>query len=84
MFTRYFNLLRSGDVFVEYIHESNYLEKHYPDATEPKAVLLAGLIKGLNIKIEEPVPERKAVMLKIPKELPLALKLKMRPLVWKC
>ena len=38
VFTSYFNLLRSGDVFAEYIHESNYLEKHYPDATVPKGL----------------------------------------------
>ena len=76
VFTRYFNLLRSGDVFAEYIHESNYLEKHYPDATEPKAVLLAGLIKGLNIKIEEPVPERKGGYVENPKRVAVSLEVK--------
>ena len=76
VFTSYYNLLRSGDVFAEYIHESNTLEKLYPDATEDKSVLLANLIKGLKVKIEEPAPERKGGYVANPKRLAVSIEVK--------
>ncbi len=69
VFTSYYNMLRSGDVFAEYIHESNYLEKYYPDVTEDKSVLLAGLIEGLKINIVEPTPAKKGDYIANPKRL---------------
>ena len=69
VFTSYYNLLRSRDVFADYIHESNSLEKLYPDATEAESVLLANLTKGLKVKIEEPAPERKGGYVANPKRL---------------
>ena len=73
VFTSYYNHLRSGDVFAEYIHESNSLEKLYPDATEHKSVLLADLIEGLKINIEEPAAERKGGYVANPKRLVASL-----------
>jgi len=76
VFTSYYNLFRSRDVFAEYVHESNFLEKLYPDATEDESVLLAKLIKGLKIKIEEPVPERKGGYVANPKRLAVSIEVK--------
>ncbi len=73
VFTSYYNMLRSGNVFAEYIYESNYLEKHYPDATEDKPALLASMIKGLKINIEEPKPERKGGYVANPSRLAVSL-----------
>ena len=76
VFTSYYNLLRSRDVFAEYIHGSNSLEKLYPDAAEQESVLLAKLIKGLKVKIEEPAPERKGGYVANPKRLAVSIEVK--------
>ena len=73
VFTSYYNHLRSGDVFAEYVHESNSLEKLYSDTAEDKSLLLANLIKGLKINIEEPTPERKGGYVANPKRLVASL-----------
>lgn len=39
VFTSYFKLLRSDMILAEYVHEKEYLEKIYPDETEPESVL---------------------------------------------
>ncbi len=73
VFTNYYNLLRSGDVFVDYIHDSNYLDKLYPDAAADKAALLAGMIKVLKVEIEEPAPDRKGGYVANPNRLVVSL-----------
>ena len=76
VFTSYYNLLRSMDVFVDYIEEFNYLGRLYPNAEGRESVLLAGLIKGLRVQIEEPVPERKGDYIANPKRLAVSLDVK--------
>lgn len=73
VFSGYYNLLRSRDVFVDYIEEFNYLGKLYPNAERSESTLLAALIKGLKIQIEEPVPERKGDYVANPKRLAVSL-----------
>lgn len=59
IFSRFFNLLRSDSVLAEYARENKYLDRLYPDSTEPESVLVADLISALNITIEEPTPGKK-------------------------
>jgi len=75
VFTSYYNMLRSREAFSAYIGELNYLQEYYPDVTttDEKSVLLASLIKGLKISIEEPVPERKGGYVANPSRLGVSL-----------
>lgn len=73
VFSDYFKLLRSDLVLSEYIHENKYLEKLYPDDTEPQSVLLFDLLDGWNVKIEEPTPEKKGDYITDPKRVEMSI-----------
>ncbi len=69
IFNEYFGLLRSGSILTDYIHEKNYLNKLYPDDEKPESVLLAKLLEGWNVEIEEPAPEEKGAHIASPKRV---------------
>ncbi|MCK4704259.1 MAG: hypothetical protein KAT90_02160 [Gammaproteobacteria bacterium] len=73
VFTNYFNLLRSDRVLIEYIHEKKYLEKLYPDDTEPESVLLTELLDERRVKIEEPAAEKKGGYIANPERVKISI-----------
>jgi len=75
VFSSYYHRLRSRDVLADYIRKSNYLEKLYPGSAEDKAVLLAGLVKGLRVNIEEPSPERKGAYIANPERVSVSIEI---------
>ncbi|HHJ35211.1 MAG TPA: hypothetical protein ENJ87_05545 [Gammaproteobacteria bacterium] len=76
VFTRYYDLLRSGDVFAEYILDSHYLERLFSGITEQKSQLLAGLASGFRVNIEEPVPAHKGGYVADPKRLAVSIEVR--------
>lgn len=73
VFTSYFNLLRSDRVLAEYVQEKKYLEKLYPDEAETESLLIANLLDGWNVKIEEPTPEKKGDYIANPKRVEISI-----------
>ncbi len=73
VFTSYYNQIRSVDVFTDYIHKSNYLNKLYPDIAEDISLPLANLIEAFKVEIEEPAPERKGGYVANPNRLVVSL-----------
>ena len=73
VFNNYYNLVRSGDLLVEYVHKTNFLERLYPGSTERKSLLSAGLVKDYKVNIEEPAPERKGGYVASPTRLKVSV-----------
>ncbi len=73
VFTHYYNQLRSGDVFAAYIRESNFFEKHHPDATVDEVILLADLLRNIKINIVEPTAAKKGDYIASPKRVTVSI-----------
>ena len=73
VFANYFNLFRSDMILAEYVHEKKYLGKLYPDTTKSESVLLAKLLDGLSVIIEEPTPEKKGAYIASPVRVRISL-----------
>ena len=66
-------MLRADRILAEYVHEEKYLEKLYPDTTKIELKLLAELLKGWRVIIEEPTPENKGDFIAHPKRVKISL-----------
>lgn len=73
IFSHFYNVLRAENILANFMQETGYLNKLYPDSNEPESVLLAEILEGFQLVINEPSVEKKGAYIANPKRVTLSI-----------